>query len=222
MDEEIAKLYINIMLFGFDPKSLEYEFTSLSIKEIDEITYKYQNEEEFFRAKKQTILNRLQKETDKYDIAIQPIDIEMGENKIYIDKNGKKIHPLFKEIKIHNNAIKLEDLIKKKMYLGNLKILYRCDKKRKEDSEFESIFNGCPVNLLEKIELNLCDEQDIHLIWEFLASKKRICSIMRFLLFSASLEIMEERFFLQIPKVETNQKEELVIERKIYYPYKDD
>lgn len=225
MIEQNIALCIDLILYGLEQKEIEFKYTIASIEHIDKITYSYKNEGEFFERKKSEIIKRILANSATYDIKIRPIDIEMGENKIYIRKEDRKIHPLFQEIKMKEANVKLEDLIKKRMFDGNLYQLYLCDKKRKSDSSFESIFEGCATNLLERIELDLCSSEDIEYIWDFFKTKHRLYSIMRLLLLKAPLSVMEEKFVLEIPLVEkmySSSREEGPRLERYRYPYNDD
>lgn len=218
-------LCIDLVLYGLEPKNIKYVFSQTSLDQLDQITYMYKNAEEFFEAKKKDILNRLKKEASNYDILLPPTDIELGKESIYIEKNGRKILPLFKKIKVKDLEIKIEDLVKKRMLGGNLYRLYECDTKRQYDQEYESVFKNCPVKLLERIALNCYNINDIDIAWEFFQSKTRFYSLVRFLLSNGTSEELENIFITDIPLFESIHQpirdESQKLER-YRYPYIDD
>lgn len=223
MDNQNVTLHIDIQLFGLEPKRIDFEYMRASLDNIDKKTYPYLNEESFFEEEKGNIMKRIASLSTIYDIKILPTDIELGEEKMYIQKGDKRIHPLFQEIKIKNMFIKLEDLVKNRLAKGKLLDLYQYDKKRQTSSGYEPIFEGCSVSIMERIEMNVWNLEDLEYILRFLKSKSRVYLIFRWILLNAPQEELEERFYNEIPLEEIRYKrEEKELKREIYRcPYKD-
>lgn len=202
MNSQQVFLHIDILLFGLESKRIDFEYKKDQLSAIDKLTYFYRNEEEFFESKKEELMNKIKAQSALYNLQIQPVNIELGSNKIYIQKGEKKIHPMFQELQVKNQTLKLEDIIKKRMINGSLNNLFKCDKNMQAISEYQSIFEGCSEIVLDKLELNLCDKEDIDYLFAFFKSKNRAYSIFRLLLLKESAEDMEKKMITDLPFVE--------------------
>ena len=190
-----SKLVVYLKLLGLIRKKIEYIYKIDTLEAIDKLTYPYKNAEEFFRKRKKDILRGLILEKRKYDIEINPEDIELEYNQIYTLKKDKKIRTLFQEITYKENIIKLEDLIKQRMLNGSLKQLYVCDKiAEKNEKSYESIFKNYNIKMLEKS----FTIEDIKKILLYLKRDYRFYLIIRFLLLKENNEKNKEEFLNQI------------------------
>lgn len=223
MENQSVTLYIDLMLYGLESKQILFAYKIDQLNEIDKLTYNYTDEKAFFEYKRAEVMKKIKLQATYYNINILPLDIELGTNKIYIQKGKKKIRPLFQNIQFKNQSVSLDDLLKKKLMQGKIVDLYHCDKKRQSYSEYQSIFEECPFITLEKLEWNIYDNKDIEYILEFLKTKDRVYSIFRWILSNSSGIELEESFMNDIPLTENkrNVKTEERKREKYRYPYND-
>ncbi len=227
---EYATLIMHLKLHGLDEKkSIEYEYISAPLTNLDKFTLSYLSAHEFFKQEKEKVLNELSKEKvmEKYDIKIAPVDIEM--EKVFIKTDEKNLWALFQNILYKEEMINLENLIKQMMLNGTLYNVYLCDKIRQQNPEYESIFNGCDEPWLFAIEVALDNESIIEKVWNSLKKQKRFYSIIRFLLVLEPLSTMEEKFNKTVPlvdnpykKAEEQNKRSRNIMPEIRTPYKEE
>lgn len=229
-------LTIDINAFGLEPpKNIQYEFMISTLQYLDSITYNYPNAENFFKEKYSKILDILQHTYKKYGMQLAPTAIEMGPKKICIVKSDEtKIQPLFQTINKDGNVYSLEDLIKKRMYNGNLKMLYECDKEQQSDPDYISIFSDIPSIILQKLEVNLLEEKDIELFLQNLKENPEYLSLARLLLLKHNDEDKDrnlkkrEIYQLEIERLAKNAKVDHLKDEianrhtRLYrFPYKD-
>lgn len=203
-----ATLVIDINAFGLEPtKRIQYKFMTFSLSYLDSITYAYLNAESFFKEKHAKILEKLQHSYKEYGMQIAPTAIEMGPNKIYIIKSDQKeIQAIFQTINKNDSVYGLEDLVKKRMYNGNLKMLYLCDKEEQRDPDYLSIFSTIPPLLLQKLEVDIISKEDVELFWQYLKVKPEHLSLIRlFLLKGTDLE-KREMYQLEIRRLAEHVK----------------
>lgn len=212
-----VKLVICIHVYDLFPKDIEFVYTIMSLDNIDQLTYPFENEEEFFAMKKGAIFARLMGRSKAYDIESTPSDIYLNpevKNSIYLVKNGKKIRPLFKTIQRNNETITIEELAKERLQQGMLKYLYLFDEQGTKDPNYESIFKNCDVKVLARTKANLIREEDIDFIWSFFQKKNRFYPIFRFILSSGTNEMLWDTFAKTIPLKEIPEEREYTRTRK--------
>lgn len=179
-----VKLIICIHVYDLFSKDIEFEYTTMTLDNIDQLTYPFENEEEFFAMNKDVIFGRLLRRRKTYDIDSTPSDIYLNlevKNSIYLVKNGKKIRPLFKTIQRNNNIITMEELAKERLKQGMLNYLYLFNAQGTKDPNYESIFKNSDIKLFARIKGNLIREEDIDFIWTFY--KQKIVFILFFVLY---------------------------------------
>jgi hypothetical protein len=223
MYQGVAQLIIPVKIYSFQITYINYTYRIDIIKNIDKETIKYNSEQDFFNTHKEKILKDIENKKDKYGISMSVVDIELGENGIYILKQNKIIRSLFKNIKTVNGTIALEDIVKYKMRNNNLEILYDIDKMYRCNDNYESIFRGCNNEILEYLEEGFVIPA-VDRTWTFLNTKNRFCEIIRFLLLDKTKEEMTILFPKIIspfenPKINLENEE---ITRNYRLPYKDD
>jgi hypothetical protein len=223
MYQGVAELIIPIKIYSFQITYINYTYQIDIIKNIDKETIKYNSEQDFFNAHKEKILKDIENKKDKYGISMSVVDIELGENGIYILKQNKIIRALFKNIKTINGTVALEDIVKYKMRNNNLEILYDLDKMYRCNDNYESIFLGCNNEMLEYLEEGFVIPV-VDRTWLFLNTKKRFGEIVRFLLLDKTKEemtILFPKIISPFEKPKPNLENE-EITRNYRLPYKDD
>jgi hypothetical protein len=216
------KLIINIKTYGFNEQTIDYVYCCEELKNIDSMTYKYINQETFFLKNKEDILKRIQAEKSNYGIFFDVVDIDLGDSGVYVYKDNHKIQALFLNIKTRDGYTPLEEIAKHKMRNGSLELLYDLDKKASKNSDYESIFDGCDIRVLEYLEKGFV-APIIDRSWNFLQKKNRFYEILRFLLITNPSMEIASRIFLTIPPSEKMKEvEEKSYTRNYRAPYKDD
>lgn len=221
-----VKLIICIHIYDLFSKDIEFVYTTMSLDNIDQLTYPFENEEEFFAMNKSVIFERLMRRRKTYDIECTPSDIYLSpevKNSIYLVKKGKKIRPLFKTIQRNNETISIEELAKERLKKGMLHYLFLYDEQGTKDPNYESIFKNCDVKVYTKIKVNMLKEEDIEYIWNFLKNKNRFYPILRFILTNDTNEMLWNTFAKTIPLKEIPEEREYTRTRKSKkYWYQED
>lgn len=223
--EKMCSLIISVEVYSFFNQTNDYVFLKAPLERIDEETYFYEDAKSFFESNKKNIYLKIRNEFERENCC-SLTDISLGVNGVYIEKDGKRIRPLFKKIDIGDRQYNLEDIILKRLYDGNLKILYLCDSLRSINGDFDSFFKSSDVDILNRIEPEDGNIEDIRIIWERLKNSKRIYSLMRFLLFDPNkvdFYIAKDYFFENIPNREKQRESSNYVPKVSYRsPYKDD
>lgn len=221
-----VKLIICIHIYDLFSKDIEFVYTTMSLDNIDQLTYPFENEEEFFAMNKSVIFERLMRRRKTYDIECTPSDIYLSpevKNSIYLVKKGKKIRPLFKTIQRNNETISIEELAKERLKKGMLHYLFLYDEQGTKDPNYESIFKNCDVKVYTKIKVNMLKDEDIEYIWNFLKNKNRFYPILRFILTNGTNEMLWNTFAKTIPLKEIPEEREYTRTRKSKkYWYQED
>lgn len=199
--QKLANLVIDLNLYGLEMKNIQYTFPLNTLEEIDKKTYGYLDEEEYFQSIKDYLFRYILAEQQLYDINIMPIEIELGPEKIFILKDGRKIHPLFRTIKKKEETISMENILLNQLLNGKLRILFICDKATLGlYQDYESLFSNMPAYLKAKIEADIITITDIQKAWNILTKEERIYAIIRFLLLgNLNFEEMQKKFIEDIP-----------------------
>lgn len=82
--KETVKLILEIETFGLECSTIPFVYIQDTQMAIDNLTLRYQTENDFFNKNKNKILMKLIGEKNIYSISINPIDISL--KKIYISK----------------------------------------------------------------------------------------------------------------------------------------
>lgn len=231
MGKEICELKVSTEILSFLNHTDEIPQMSATLDRIDEMTYSYENAQSFFdyfiKSNKRRISDDFEREN-----GYSPTGYLLGENGIYVLKDGQKKRALFQNIQIGDKEYPLEEIILSRLFNGNLTQLYLCDKFRNSQGEYDSLFAGLDNQYIEKLELTICDARDIRMIWNFLKNSKRKYQIMRFVL--PDLKKYEgdlnDLFYKEIPAHENYQdggRENIVVKtegasRSYWKPYNDD
>lgn len=222
--EDKAKLIICLKINKLNIENFKLEFTKMTLNNIDQLTFHYQNEEEFFASYKSVIYKELKRKKSFSELEFLPEDIELNTDNrdcIYISKGKKKIRALFQNIKIKNESISIEDLVKNRFIENQmLRMLYICDGEAlRNDPEYESIFKGCKNMVFARIKANFIRDIDIEYIWNFLKNKNRFFPVLRFLLVDGDLNFLINNYIEKVPIKEFEEEEEIekemVRERKM-------
>ena len=224
---EVVNLVINLELYGFENTTIHFVYKIDYLEYIDRLTLMYLNEEQFFQKNKKEILRKLCEQKKYYQLELNPIDIEMCEEKIYIIKENKKIRALFQEISYKNNRIPLENIIINIMLGHSLTELYESDLQMQLDYEYLSLFKNLPKSIMNKLKLSSIFPEyklkieDIEFIWTELKKDNRIYIIIRLLLANENKsQIMDAIKNNQIKSSSSSISHKKVI--KYRFPYKDD
>ncbi len=218
-------LILEVQLCGLEEKTICYVFLSSSLERIDAITLKYYNAEEFFKDKYSVIYSGILTHLDFYKISFPPNEVVL--KKIYIQKDQKKIQPLFQTVKSHSNTYSLDDLVKKGMRDGNLKLLLEMDQlKKNQDTEYVSIFHTLPFYQLKKLEFNLLREEEYDDFFEYFQKKFYYHKLIRLFLANDSLQERQGRLAMFLDSLQTQKSSiyggEGFSKKRYRVPYKDD
>lgn len=224
-----AKLIVDLKVYGFEQRNIQFVYKLDTLENIDLLTYPFSNEKEFFEAKKSEILNKLNKELNVYGFQFPISTIELDEEisyPIFIVREAKKKQVLFQWIKVQNKEYLIEDLAKIRLLKNKAYHLFFCDEIASQDINYESIFAFCNKNIYMKIKTNLLKKEDIENFFEFLKTKRRYFSILRFILSSKELEELIEIYLETVPKKENKEERNSIRSReksRVYqFPYKED
>lgn len=230
MGKEIYKLKISIEVLSFFNETNDYIYFQGPLDEIDKQTYIYQDAPRFFNAKKKYIEGQIRGVYEREHV-YSPTGINLGGNGVYIVKcennEEKIIRPLFKKIDVGEQRYDLSDIIKNRLYKGNIRKFYECDQFREALGDYDSFFVGLDNTLLSRIMTDNYCKNDVIWVWEWIKNSKRIYPLMRFLLmdlkhFNGDLN---KYYYEKIPAkenptiVSTQSDERLYTYRS---PYKDD
>lgn len=209
MGKKIYELVISIEVLSFVNHTNEYIYERGILSTLDERTYNYLDAKNFFDANKRFLYLRIRDEFER-EYGYSPTDILLGENGVYIqeeiiDEKGKIQYitkrALFKKIDYDGKSFELSDIIKKKLYKGNIKKFYDCDQFRCELGGYDSFFIGLDNSLLSRIKMDRYTSEDVVWLWEWIKDSKRLCPLMRFLLMDLDKYEgnLNELFFETIP-----------------------
>lgn len=230
MGKEIYKLKVSVEILSFKNETNEYTYLQSSLDEIDKKTNMYINSQAFFNANRIYIEGRVKGDFER-EHGFSPNGVNLGENGVYITKNVDgvelPIRPLFKRVVYEDKEYELSDIIKNKLYRGNIKYFYECDQFREALGGYDSFFNGLDHGILSRIVTEDYSSGDIVWLWDWIKDSKRICPLMRFLLMD--LEHFEgnlnEYYYETIPAREKTNSTHRQSEERLYTyrpPYKDD
>lgn len=240
---EFGRLMVDLKTYGFENEPIIHEVMKDSIERIDSYTYKYKNQEVWFENIKVKILTEIKRKRIQ-SAQFLPNDIELL--KVYILKEEIKDmrvsvqqkydflnisvwekskietekRPLFKEIQVREQVVLLEDVVKNRMFYGNLVLFYHITCELGDSDYF---FQLVPFNLQKKI-LNSLDENTVHQIYAYLSRHERFMALIRLLLlYPASFEKMKAEYL----RIFGNDKEKSYEEtdyslERIRMPYKED
>ena len=228
MGKEIYKLKVSVEVLSFFNETNDYTYSLGSLEDIDKKTYTYNDAQSFFYINRKFIERQIAGEYER-DHGYSPTGYNLGENGIYIIKGeeDRPIRALFKKIDDHDKQYELSDIIKKKLYKGNIKKFYECDQFREALGGYDSFFYGLDHELKARILTDNYTIGDVVWLWEWIKDSKRICPLMRFLLMD--LEKFEgnlnEYYCETIPAKENPTIVSRASEERFYSyrpPYKDD
>lgn len=236
MGKKIYELVISIEVLSFINHTKEYTCERGVLSTLDERTHNYLDAQSFFDANKRFLYLKVRDEFER-EYGYSPTDILLGENGVYIreevtDEKGETQYitkrALFQNIDYAGKSFELSDIIKKKLYKGNIKKFYECDQFRCELGGYDSFFDGLDNSLLDRIKMGIYTSGDVVWLWEWIKDSKRICPLMRFLLMD--LDKFEgninEYFYEAIPEREKIEVEKRPRTEETTYsyrpPYKDD
>ncbi len=225
MEKTVCELVISIKIYSFFNETKEYVYKRAPLNQLDEFTYITLDEETFFENHKKEIYRKVSSEFEREHFSAITA-IELGENGIYINKEGKRIRPLFKTIDYHETKYDVKDILLSRLFNLNLIVLFACEQYRKTIEDYDSFLEGFPYDFLERIQLGAYTKEDILLFWEGIKLSNRFYSLLRFLLGNYSHcesdEIMEE-FMKEVPAKEVQRKTSTSSKEYTYWlPYKDD
>ena len=223
MNGNFYPLILSIKAYSLQEVEIEYPYKTDFIEELDKMTFNNKNEREFFKEKKQELIESLNKRREVYGIVLEIIDIELLG--IYIKKGKREIVPLFQNTTYKNIYIKTEDLLLKRMATGNLVRLYKLDKECIQEESYESLFLDCAPYILEQLEISAFITIKPSILISMLENfkqKRRFFQIARYLLQNEE-EMTLESFKRAIPAQEKKKKEieQNALIRKERLPYVD-
>ncbi|MCI8467267.1 MAG: hypothetical protein HFI08_03675 [Bacilli bacterium] len=190
--KETVKLILEIETFGLECSTIPFVYIQDTQMAIDNLTLRYQTENDFFNKNKNKILMKLIGEKNIYSISINPIDISL--KKIYISKTNKNLKALFQTNNFYDEChhshcmIPLEALVKNNLRNGIAFTLYQMDKEALQTSalsleqKYTSLFANCQKEILEQLELGMIDSHGIETLWLTLKKDPNLFSIIRYLL----------------------------------------
>lgn len=224
--KENVKLIICLKVCSLIPKNIEFVYTRMNLNNIDEFTYPFQNEEDFFNNNKSAIFYEVRKKANFYDIDIDPTDIYLNtdvKNSIFLLKRDKKVKALFQNIKCGNKEYLLEELVKSRLKNNMLRVLYIFDERGMKDTNYESIFKSCDNRVYALIKGDLIEDKVVDYIWTFFKTKNRFYAILRFILSSGDEYILWNIYTKTISLKENYDERAYVRSRKSKkYWYQDD
>ncbi len=234
---ELCRLMVEIKTFGFENETIPHEVMSGTLENVDSYTYRFQNEKAWFAFEKEKILANIKRKRIqsgkfipndieflrvyilKKVIKITNVPNDCGNEAILKDKQKEvEIRPLFKEIQSQNQVVLLENVIKNRMFKGNLEMFYQLTCELGDDVGF---FLKVPDYLQMKMVLSL-DGLTINAIYRYLSIHERFMALARLLLLvNPTYEEMKVEYKKVFGSIqENNVKEGLNLER-IRMPYKD-
>lgn len=236
---ETVRLMVEVKPYSFDNEPINYEVMRGSLESIDSNTSKYQNEEVWFRSMKEKILTEIQRKRRQMGQFV-PNDIELL--RVYILKEEMKnpvlhkedflnisvweqpkieteIRPLFQEIKVRHQFVFLEDIIKNRMFHGNLEMFYRLTYELGDYAEF---FKEVPEYLKQKI-ITSVDEFTINEVYTYFSKHQRFMALVRILLLNHStFKQMGDEYLKCFGELHENTSDEANKLERIRMPYKED
>ncbi len=236
---ELCRLMVEIKTFGFENETIPHEVMSGTLENIDSYTYRFQNEKAWFDSEKEKILANIKRKRIQSGNFI-PSDIEFlrvyilkknikitnvlddcaNESSLKRKQNEVEIRPLFKEIQSQNQVVLLENIIKNRMFKGNLKLFYQLTCELGDDAGF---FLKVPDYLQMKMVLAL-DALTINAIYSYLSNHERFMVLVRLLLLvNPTYEEMKGEYkkVFDTLKEKSNDGSLFNLER-IRVPYKDE
>lgn len=228
MGKEIYKLKVSVEILSFFNETKDHTYCLGTLEDIDNKTYIYENAQAFFNANRRYIEGRVKGD---YEIehGYSPTGINLGENGVYILKGEdeeRPIVPLFKKVEIRGQQYELADIIKKKLYKGNIRRFYECDQFRKALGSYDSFFYGLDKGLIARIMTDDYTSADVVWLWDWIKDSKRICPLMRFLLMDFDkFEGNLNEYYCEIMPARENPVFHRSNEERAYTyrpPYKDD
>lgn len=224
---ELAKLMICLKSYGFTTNDIKIVYETGTLSNLDLLTHPFQDVTDFFLKNQESIINRIKRQIPLYEVNVNFDFLELNseiDNPIYIEKDQTILPALLKTMKTEEGEVSLEYFIKKHLMNNGLYLLHLCDSFLQPDIEYESIFKNCDKRIYAKIKANLVNEQDIDYVWNFLKTKNRFYSVIRFLLNSENLENIVDCFSKMIPLKETRETrdyERIITRKQTWLPYKD-
>ena len=180
---EICSLVLKLTVY---PKDIfvdvkEFVLKADSLLKLDLYTFQYQNKFEFFNSEKERILKKI---IDEYVnlFGLVPVDIALAEEGIVVRKQEKQLQPLFQNIIYANKPISLKMLVLSRMIKGSLKVFYECDKKRQEEDNYQSFFDGKLKYVAKRLATGSVKNTDYEYVFNDILLKKRCPQVLRFLL----------------------------------------
>lgn len=236
---ELCRLMVEIKTFGFENETIPHEVMSGTLEIVDSYTYRFQNEKAWFDSEKEKILANIKRKRIQSGNFI-PSDIEfsrvyilkktikitkvlddcVNESSLKRKQNEVEIRPLFKEIQSQNQVVLLENIIKNRMFKGNLKLFYQLTCELGDDAGF---FLKVPDYLQMKMVLAL-DALTINAIYSYLSNHERFMVLVRLLLLvNPTYEEMKGEYkkVFDTLKEKSNDGSLFNLER-IRVPYKDE
>ena len=228
MGKAIYKLKVSIEAISFFVETNDYTYSQGMLEDIDRKTYRYQDAQDFFETNKKYMYALVRGEFER-EYGFFPTEINLGEKGMYIikEENGQEqmMRPLFQKISFDDKQYELSDIIKNKLYKGNIKYFYECDQFREALGGYDSFFDGIGHGVLSRIVTKEYSSSDIVWVWDWIKDSKRICPLMRFLLmnlkdFDGNLN---EYYLENIPARENPVVTNIQSEDRLYtyrHPYK--
>lgn len=220
--KEKASLVLNINVISMEPTVVFFLYKSDSLEGLDRETFNYQNEKEYFLKNRKNILKKLKLETLKYNLETIPYDIAL--NNIWIELNNKKIRSLFSNIKMQDTYIPLEDIIKRKLWQGNLARLYQIDKYFTSNPKYTSLFNDFNAEQKMLLEQHYMTPEIVSQFWQYIERHDCFYHLLRIFLANTYNEMYEKFINSDIikkqEKIEEVKEPRHILKKRL--PYKDD
>ncbi len=229
---EICSLVLKLTVY---PKDIfvdvkEFVLKVDSLLKLDLYTFQYQDKFELFNREKERILKKI---IDEYVniFGLVPVDIALAEEGVIVRKQGKQLQPLFQNIIYDNKPISLKMLVLSRMVKGNLKAFYECDKKRQEENNYQSFFDGKLKYVAKRLATGSEKNTDYEYVFNDILLKKRCPQVLRFLLNDFKKLEMDSVYNIYLSSVDDCDEPRALLERttkenpKGYYyryPYRND
>lgn len=208
MSKEIVTLNLVIETISFPSARVTLAFIQDTLENIDRITLKYLNKEEYFNHKKPQLLNEIKEKTN---LIISDIYLK----EIYIETNEKRISPLFEQISYKDKYIPLDDIIKYRLMQGNLEKLYKIS----QELNNSKLFANIPEEILEELNNHYLTPRIINIFFENIKTSPDYYKLVRILLLNTTLEKLKFKYQKYLDETKETKKHTLT--KSIRLPYKD-
>jgi len=213
----IVKLMFYIETYGLESKEIIVKHLEGPCHEIDRETFQSNNKEEYFVKNKRILLYKIKRDYQEYGLTIAPNDIGLSPKGIYLEKESRKIAPLFQEFNKDGQKKKLIDIAYGMLSQGSIIWLYQMDKVKSQNENYESIFKKEDQKLMLELEYDLFTTYQLEKFWNRIQKSSRFFSILRSIL-SGNFDIPNQEKKVIIEKYPVKAR----IEKEYRRPYIDD